>query len=93
MTTTIEYALMAGASYRDTRPDANKFPIPIGWNMISRSPQDNATGFEAATFMNGTEIIISYAGTYDKPRNPLSNPDLLADFGLAARATKGVRVI
>ncbi len=69
MTTAIEYALMAGASYRDTRPDINKFPIPAGWNMVSRNPQDNATGFEAATFGNGTtlatstEIVISYAGT------------------------------
>ncbi len=69
MTTAIEYALMAGASYRDTRPDINKFPIPTGWYMVSRNPQDNATGFEAATFGNGTtlatstEIVISYAGT------------------------------
>lgn len=50
MTTAIEYALMAGASYRDTRPDINKFPIPAGWSLVSRNPQDNATGFEAATF-------------------------------------------
>jgi Ca2+-binding RTX toxin-like protein len=89
MTTIIDYALMAGASYRDTRPDVNKFPIPTSWNMLSRNPQDDATGFEAAAFGNGTtlagstEIVISYAGTYDKPMNPLSNPDLLADFGLA----------
>jgi hypothetical protein len=27
MTTAIEYALMAGASYISTRPDPNKFPI------------------------------------------------------------------
>ncbi|MDD5385109.1 MAG: calcium-binding protein [Gallionella sp.] len=69
MTTAIEYALMAGASYRDTRPDINKFPIPTGWYMVSRNPQDNTTGFEAATFGNGTtlatstEIVISFAGT------------------------------
>jgi len=50
MATTIEYALMAGASYRDTRADINRFPIPSGWNLVSRNPQDNATGFEAATF-------------------------------------------
>lgn len=87
--TTIEYALMAGASYRDTRPDVNKFPIPTEWMMVSRNPQDNATGFEAATFGNdsdlasSTEIVISYAGTYDNPLNPFTNPDLQADIGLA----------
>ena len=69
MTTTIEYALMAGASYRDTRPDINKFPMPTGWNMVSRNPQDNVTGFEAVTFGNGIDlassntIVISFAGT------------------------------
>jgi hypothetical protein len=89
MATTIEYALMAGASYRDTRPDANKFPIPTGWNMVSRSPQDHTTGFEAAVFGNGatiaasTELAISFAGTYDNPLNPFTNPDLQADIGLA----------
>jgi hypothetical protein len=85
MATTIEYALMAGASYRDTRPDINKFPIPVGWNMVSRNPQDNATGFEAASFGNGTtianssDIVISYAGTYDQD----SLGDYLANAGLA----------
>ena len=89
MTTIIEYALMAGASYQDTRPDANRFPLPTGWNMVSRSPQDDATGFEAAAFGNGTtlanstEIVISFAGTYDKPLNPFTNPDLQADISLA----------
>jgi len=63
MVTTIEYALMAGASYRDTRPDVNKFPIPGGWNMVSRNPQDGSSGFEAAVFQRGTEIVISFAGT------------------------------
>ncbi len=84
MTTIIDYALMAGASYRDTRPDTNKFPIPVGWNMVSRNPQDDATGFEAAVFGNGTtlagsnEIVISYAGTYDKD----ISGDIAADAAL-----------
>jgi len=30
MATTIEYAILAGASYRDTRADLNRFPIPNG---------------------------------------------------------------
>jgi Ca2+-binding RTX toxin-like protein len=86
MATTIEYALMAGASYRDTRPDINKFPIPAGWNMVSRYPQDNATGFEAAALGNSatitasTEIVISYAGSYDKDYTG----DWVADAGLAS---------
>lgn len=91
MVTTIQYALMAGASYRDTRPDINKFPIPAGWYMVSRNPQDNVSGFEAATFGNGatlatsTEIVISYAGTYDKDYFG----DMAADAGLALGTGSG----
>ena len=86
MATTIDYALMAGAAYRDTRADINRFPIPSGWNLISRNPQDDATGFEAATFGNGatiatsTNIVISYAGTNP---NSLLDPDNAANVGLA----------
>ncbi len=85
MATTIEYALLAGASYRDTRPNVNKFPIPSGWNLVSRNPQDNATGFEAAVFGNGTtiasstNIVISFAGSYDQD----IAGDIAADIGLA----------
>ena len=92
MATKIDYALMAGASYIDTRLPINRFPIPTGWNLVSRNPQDSTSGFEAATFGNGTtiaastEIVISYAGTYDIPSNPFTNPDMIADarlgFGL-----------
>lgn len=63
MTTAIEYALLAGASYYDTRADLNRFPLPQNWSVVSRYPQDGITGFEAATFTNGTEIVISFAGT------------------------------
>jgi hypothetical protein len=59
MTTTLDYALMAGASYRDTRTIINKFPIPSGWSMVSRNPQDNLTGFEAAAFGNGADLTSS----------------------------------
>jgi hypothetical protein len=97
MTTIIEYALMAGASYRDTRPDDNnKFPIPAGWIMVSQNPQDDATGFEAAAFGNGTtlassnEIVISFAGTdlrvwQDTNQDGISQSDellTLADAGI-----------
>ncbi len=55
MPTTIQYALLAGASYISTRPDANKFPIPQGWNQVSYS-QPVSSGFEAAAFGNGIDI-------------------------------------
>ena len=62
MTTEIEYALMAGASYFDTRRPANRFPTPLNW--LSFNHQAGDSGFEAISFTNGTEIVISYAGTY-----------------------------
>ena len=30
--TTIEYALMAGVSYRSNRLEINRFPTPDGWS-------------------------------------------------------------
>ncbi len=70
MTTLIDYALMAGASYISNRSDQNKFPIPSGWLTASNSHfNDSSTGFEAISFVNkatiatSTEIVISYAGT------------------------------
>lgn len=80
MTTAVEYALLAGASYISTRADPNKFPIPIGWLEVSNSHFDDpSTGFEAVTFTNGSEIVISFAGTYDKD----ITGDMAADIGLA----------
>jgi hypothetical protein len=84
MPTAVECALIAGASYISTRPDRNKFPIPLRWNQVSYSPPA-PSGFEAATFGNGTtiadstEIVISYAGT--DPKDIFG--DIAADFGLA----------
>lgn len=69
MTTAIEYALMAGASYITTRPDINKFPIPQGWTPFFPVPDPKSptfptsAGFEAVSFTNGNEIVISFAGT------------------------------
>ena len=93
MTTTIEYALMAGRAYLTTRDPINQFPIPREWSEFFHVP-DPATppfqstdGFEAVSFKRstatGTEIVISFAGTYDKPANPLLNPDMQTDFALA----------
>jgi hypothetical protein len=71
--TTIEYALMAGAAYYDTRDDNNRTPFPdaTGWGKLPgfNHTADPATGFEAVAFTRGTgatqDIVISYAGTYD----------------------------
>ncbi|MDO9438532.1 Mbeg1-like protein, partial [Hydrogenophaga sp.] len=85
MTTVIDYALLAGASYYDTRADLNRFPLPENWSYVSRVLQDTSTGFEASAFTKtnadgSTEIVISYAGT-----DPSDwTGDIAADLGLAA---------
>jgi len=87
MATTVEYALMAGRSYQTTRdPDNNWFPIPQGWLEFAHVPNNpdfpqitGAAGFEAVAFRKGTDIVISYAGTYAKD----FTGDILADIGLA----------
>lgn len=61
-----EYALMAGAAYFSTRDDINRFPIPDGWEEVPQSHVALPSGFEAITFQSGSQIVISYAGTYDK---------------------------
>ncbi len=84
MPTTTDYALIAGAAYFDTRTPINRFPTPIGWNLVSKMPAQTS-GFEASVFGNGsdidhsTEIVISYAGTYDKD----VSGDIAADINLA----------
>ncbi len=89
MATTIEYALMAGRSYQTTRDPMNQFPIPQGWLELAHVPNNpdypmftGAAGFEAISFQNAAnpnEIVISYAGTYDKD----ITGDIAADIGLA----------
>ncbi|MBK7003298.1 MAG: DUF2974 domain-containing protein [Rhodoferax sp.] len=79
MATTLEYALLAGDAYFSTRKAINRFPIPAGWTEdVDRRTADGTTGFEARTFKNGTETVISYAGTYDE-----SWADKIADKQLA----------
>ncbi len=80
MTTIFDYALLAGRAYYDTRADVNRFPIPQGWTDLLRH-EANPSGFEAATFTNGTEIVISYAGT-----GPGLNVDWVANCQLARGA-------
>lgn len=62
MVTTIEYALMAGASYRSNRSVENRFPVPDGWTGGLIVPP-TSSGFEATRFIKGNDIVISYAGT------------------------------
>lgn len=59
----IDCALMAGMAYRSTRADINRFPLPDGWAEIPLSHLTFPGGFEAVSFTNGSEIVISYAGT------------------------------
>jgi hypothetical protein len=73
MASTIEYALMAGASYYDTRAEINRFPVPDGWLEKAHVPNNPdypmftaTSGFEAVSFQNianPNEIVISFAGT------------------------------
>lgn len=85
MTTTIEYALLAGTSYYDTRTDINRFPLPQDWGIFSRLPEDAKTGFEASVCRNPltNEIVISYAGTNGDGGGIFTNPDKQADAALA----------
>lgn len=85
MADSIQYALMAGASYISTRSDINKFPVPEGWTPVIDPPhfKDDVTGFEAISFTNGGEVVISFAGTNNDPPITLFNPDRQASVALA----------
>ena len=77
MPSTSDYALMAGASYVDTCRLINRFPVPENWVSFKHESRDS--GFEAISFVKGTDIVISYAGTYEKD----ITGDIFADIGLA----------
>ncbi|MDN6870642.1 calcium-binding protein [Aeromonas caviae] len=76
MDSNIEYALMAGRAYQSTRGNDNLFPIPPEW--VELKHKTNSSGFEAVYFKKGNDIVISFAGTYDK-----DSGDIDADIGLA----------
>ena len=83
MATTLEYALLAGVSYRSTRTEINRFPIPTGWSEIPNSHRNLAdSGFEAIAFKKGTDIVISYAGTNPNDGILPPGPDNTANIGL-----------
>ena len=82
----IDCSLMAGRAYQNTRAKMNFFPIPKGWQEFFHVPDNpdypmftGASGFEAVSFQNGNDIVISYAGT-----DITSFSDLLTDGALAA---------
>ena len=77
----IECALMSGRVYQSSRSQTNWFPIPDGWSEFFHVPNSTYpinSGFEASSFVNGNQIVISYAGT-----GPGFNFDWIANAGLA----------
>ncbi|MCC6966919.1 MAG: hypothetical protein IT391_11655 [Nitrospira sp.] len=83
MPSTLDYALMAGASYVDTRGLTNRFPVPENW--VSFKHESGTSGFEAISFVKGTEIVISYAGTNPNDGILPLGPDNQPNIGLATR--------
>lgn len=55
MTTAIEYALMAGASYISNRDPINQLPTPQGWEAVRHDNPPDGSGFEAISFIDGSE--------------------------------------
>ena len=58
-------AVLASNVYSTTRTVRNRIGLPSGWSDIPGFRQDDkTTGFEAAAYQKGTEIVVSFAGTY-----------------------------
>ncbi len=89
MTTAIEYALLAGDSYISNRDPINQFPIPAGWQLYSTWPADSVTGFEASTYRNGTDVVISFAGTdFSQPGTDFLHGNIPLFFGIVSDQLK-----
>jgi len=96
MTTAIEYALMAGASYISNRDPKNQFPTPQGWLGFAHVPNNpdypmftGVSGFEAVTFTNGTEIVISFAGTdFSQPGSDFLHANIPLALGIVSDQLK-----
>lgn len=69
-----EYAVLAAAAYNDNRGLDNKIPassLPPGWiqsvipglNPSDTSSNPLGSGFSASTFVNGSNVVISFEGT------------------------------
>jgi len=66
MATALEYALMAGSAYISNRPGVNLIPVPTGWTKKTNPDsyfKNPDSGFEAISYTNGTDLVISFAGT------------------------------
>jgi hypothetical protein len=86
MISDIEYALMAGASYISNRPNVNKFPFlsAYGWTKTEYDIRDS--GFEAISFVKGSEIVISFAGTnFDDKTADFAHGNVPLAAGVLAR--------
>ncbi|MDP2995813.1 MAG: DUF2974 domain-containing protein, partial [Anaerolineales bacterium] len=68
-------------AYRSTRADINRFPLPDGWAEMPLSHLTLPGGFEAVSFTNGSEIVISYAGTGPGLTDWDANSGLALGFG------------
>ena len=89
MTTAIDYALMAGVSYRSNRDPKNRFPIPSGWSEVAGSYRNLPSGFEAIAFTNGNEIVISYAGTdFSSPFSDFVNANIPLTAGTVSEKSQ-----
>ena len=60
MPTLIEYAQLSARVYN--RRDANRVPVPQGWNELLWLP-DRYFGFSAGAYQRGNEIVSSFTGT------------------------------
>lgn len=64
MATPIQNALLSSHVYRDLRPNEdNVLPLPQGWSNFAPYKPSGVDGFSAGAYSNGSEIVISYAGT------------------------------
>ncbi len=58
----------------------NWLPVPEEWSEFNH--QTKPSGFEAVSFQRGDEIVISYAGTYNKSFGDLAADLVLGVFGV-----------
>ena len=90
MITTIEYALMAGRAYQTNRNPINQFSVAQGWTEFAHVPNNpsypeftGASGFEAVSFVKGSEIVISFAGTdFSSPGTDFTQANVPLGVGL-----------
>ena len=94
----LQYAQLAANAYSATNivlpgglnesySAANTIPIPVGYTLLAhRDSHDNTslpdTGFLAAAYENGNEIVISFAGTKFSDLNDWTKANIPAALGL-----------